>query len=84
VVQDGVSTGENPPRRARVGSGGRRAPRLGPDTRIASHFTRRGRFRKVDPTKGRPLPSAARLLGAVGWAALVAESLRRAWKAARR
>lgn len=84
MAQDRGSTGVNPPRRARVGSSARRAPRLGPDTRIASHFTRRGRFRKVDPTKGRPLPSAAKLLGTVGWAALVAESLRRAWRAARR
>ncbi len=72
------------PPRAPAGAGARRAPRLGPQTRIAPHITRRGRFRKVDPSKGRPLPSLAMLLGVVGWAALVAESLRRAWKAARR
>lgn len=84
MVQDRANTGVTAHPGARVGSGSRRAPRLAPDTRIADHFTRRGRFRKVDPTKGRPLPPVARLLGAVGWAALVAESLRRAWTAARR
>lgn len=63
--------------------GSRRAPRLGPDARIAPYITRHGRFRKIDPSRGRPLPSVAKLLGAVGWAVLLGESLRRAWKAAR-
>ena len=59
----------------------RRAPRLGPDELIASHFTRVGRFRKIDPTKPRKLPSVSRVLGAVGWAVLLEESVRRARKA---
>lgn len=62
----------------------RRAPRLGPDDRLASHLTRRGRFRKIDPRKARPLPKAARILATVGWAVLVEESLRRAYRSVRR
>ena len=58
--------------------GGRRAPRLGPDERIAAHITRTGRFRAVDPTKGRPLPGIVRVLGALGWVVLLGESFRRA------
>ena len=61
----------------------RRAPRLGPDDLIATHFTRVGRFRKVDPTKPKTLPSFSRILGAVGWAVLMEESVRRARKAAK-
>lgn len=61
----------------------RRAPRLGPDELIASHITRLGRFRKVDPTKPRDLPSFSRVLGAVGWALLLEESVRRARKTAK-
>jgi hypothetical protein len=61
-----------------------RAPRLGPDDSIARHFTRVGRFRRIDPARGRALPSVAKMLGVVGWAVLVEESLRRAWSASRR
>ncbi|MDP8969867.1 MAG: hypothetical protein M3N52_05120 [Actinomycetota bacterium] len=60
-----------------------RAPRLGPDDRIAPNVTRAGRFRAVDPAETRPLPSLPRLLGAVGWALLLEECLRRAWTRAR-
>ena len=63
--------------------GQRRAPRLGPDDRIAPYITRRGRFRKVDPTKARKLPGCAAVLGVVAWAALLGEALRRAVKASR-
>ena len=59
----------------------RRAPRLGPDELIAGHFTRLGRFRSIDPTKPRKLPSFSRVLGALGWAVLLEESVRRARKA---
>ena len=58
-----------------------RAPRLGPDQRIAGHVTRVGRFRRIDPSKGRQGPSRWALLGRLGWALLVAGSLRRAWRA---
>ncbi len=61
----------------------RRAPRLGPDQLIADHFTRVGRFRRINPTKARDLPSFPRVLGAVAWAVLLEESLRRARKAHR-
>jgi len=60
---------------------GPRAPRLGPDDTIAPYITRLGRFRKVDPRKGRPLPSLTKMLGVVAWAAFLAETLRRAAKA---
>ncbi len=56
----------------------RRAPRLGPDDLIAAHFTRVGRFRAVNPLKPHKLPSIPRVLGAVFWAVLLEESLRRA------
>ena len=59
----------------------RRAPRLSPDELIAPHITRLGRFRKINPTKPRPLPGFSKLLGVVGWAVLVEESFRRARKA---
>jgi hypothetical protein len=62
---------------------GRRAPRLGPDQRLAGHITRLGRFRAIDPKSPRPLPSLARVLGVAGWAILTAESLRRARRAVR-
>lgn len=55
-----------------------RAPRLTPDQRIAGHVTRAGRFRRIDPGKGRRPPSFWALLGRLGWALLVVESLRRA------
>jgi hypothetical protein len=58
-----------------------RAPKLGPDEFIAPHITRIGRFRKVNPLKPRPLPSFSRILGAVGWALFLEETLRRARKA---
>jgi hypothetical protein len=60
-----------------------RAPRLSPDERIAPYITRVGRFRRIDPGTGRPLPSVAAMLARIGWAALVAESLRRARRASR-
>ena len=56
----------------------RRAPRLEHDELIASHITRIGRFRKIDPTKPRKLPKFSRVVGAIGWAVLLEESLRRA------
>ncbi len=61
----------------------RRAPRLGPDDRIAPYITRRGRFRKLDPTKAHELPGCAAVLGVVAWAVLLGEVLRRAVKASR-
>jgi hypothetical protein len=60
-----------------------RAPRLEPGEHIAPFITRRGRFRRVDPEQSRPLPSAARIVGAIAWALVLAESLRRAWKRSR-
>lgn len=55
-----------------------RAPRLRPDQRIAGHVTRVGRFRRLDPAKGRRPPTFWALLGRLGWAVLLVESLRRA------
>ena len=60
------------------GAKGRRAPRLGPDQLIAPHITRLGRFVQLDPRKPRPLPSFTKVLGVVGWAVFVEETLRRA------
>jgi len=60
-----------------------RAPRLAPEQRIAAHITRVGRFRALDPARPKRPPSLAALLGRVGWALLVGESLRRAWKRSR-
>lgn len=60
-----------------------RAPRLAPTERIAPFITRRGRFREVNPLLTRPPIGLARLLGVLGWAALLAESFRRARKEAR-
>jgi hypothetical protein len=56
----------------------RRAPRLSHAERIAPYLTRLGRFRRIDPSRPRPLPRFARVLGTVGWAVLLEESLRRA------
>lgn len=56
----------------------RRAPRLGPQERIATHITRRGRFAAVDPTIGKPLPGWLRWVGLAAWALFCEESLRRA------
>jgi hypothetical protein len=67
-------TGATPPRRA---------PRLGPEDRIAPLMTRLGRWRSVDPLTPRPLPGVAKMVATVGWAVLVEESLRRAWVASR-
>ncbi|HVL98539.1 MAG TPA: hypothetical protein VM324_04520 [Egibacteraceae bacterium] len=61
----------------------RRAPRLGPEDRIAPHIARTGRFRKVDPLSPRELPPFSRLLAGIGWAILVEESLRRAYRSVR-
>ena len=55
----------------------RRAPRLGPGASIAGHITRRGRFRAIDPRKGRPLPAVTHWFALAGWVLLVEESLRR-------
>ena len=64
-----------------MGTLGTRAPRLGPDQLIAPHITRLGRFRKVNPTKPRKLPSLSKVLGVVGWAVLLGEAFRRARRA---
>lgn len=61
----------------------RRAPRLGPDQRIAAHITRTGRFTHVDPSRGRPLPGWVRWFGFAGWLTFCAETLRRARRAAK-
>jgi hypothetical protein len=58
-----------------------RAPRLRPDQHLADSITRVGRFAKIDPLEGRDLPSLIRVAGVLGWAALMAESFRRAWAA---
>jgi hypothetical protein len=55
-----------------------RAPRLRPDQLLADSITRVGRFAKIDPRKGRDLPSLVRVVGVLAWAALMAESFRRA------
>jgi len=57
---------------------GRRAPRLAPDDRLAPHLTRVGRFRAIDPSRGRPLPGLPAVLAFVGWGAMLAVSFRRA------
>jgi hypothetical protein len=59
-------------------TGARRAPRLTPQERLAPHITRRGRFRRIDPSKGRPLPALSHILATLGWAALLVVSFRRA------
>lgn len=59
-------------------SAARRAPRLSPDELIAPHITRLGRFRKINPTKARPLPRFVQVLAVVGWVGLVEETFRRA------
>jgi hypothetical protein len=64
-------------------AGSRRAPRLAPDQRIAGHMTRVGRFRRIDPGTPQRPPTLSALLGRLGWAVLVEESLRRAWKRSR-
>jgi hypothetical protein len=56
----------------------RRAPRLRPDERIASRITRLGRFRRIDPRRGRPLPSLSAVIGVALWGVLVEEAFRRA------
>ena len=61
----------------------RRAPKLGPDEFIAGHITRVGRFRKINPLKPKPLPSFSRILGVIGWAVFLEETLRRARKASK-
>lgn len=60
-----------------------RAPRLAPDQRIAAHITRVGRFRAVNPARPKRPPTLAALFGRLGWALLVEESLRRAWRRSR-
>jgi hypothetical protein len=58
----------------------RRAPRLSPRDRIAPYMTRGGRFAKIDPLQTRQRPTLPRVLGFIGWAVLLGESLRRARK----
>ncbi len=58
-------------------------PRLSPDERIASRITRVGRFRAIDPRRGRPLPTLSKVLAFIGWAVLLEESFRRSRRAAR-
>lgn len=60
-----------------------RAPRLRPDQRIARYFTRVGRFRRIDPTRGTPLAAVYVLAARLGWAVVVGLSFRRAMAAAR-
>lgn len=60
----------------------RRAPRLAPDQRIAPYVTRRGRFTRIDPAAGRPLPAISRVVGAAAALLFLAESFRRARSAA--
>lgn len=55
-----------------------RAPRLRPDQRLADSITRVGRFAAIDPSRGRPLPRLVHVAGVLVWAALLAESIRRA------
>ena len=55
-----------------------RAPRLRPDQYLADSITRVGRFARIDPRKGRDLPSLLRIVGALSWLGLVVESFRRA------
>ncbi len=56
----------------------RRAPRLGPEERIAPYVTRVGRFRRVDPLRAPSLPKPSRVIAVLGWALLLGESMRRA------
>lgn len=65
------------------GSPAGRAPRLRPDQRIAAHITRAGRFRKIDPARPKRPPRFWAVVGRLGWAVLVEESLRRARKRVR-
>jgi hypothetical protein len=61
----------------------RRAPRLSPDDRIAPHLARRGRFAKIDPLKPRARPSWSKVLGTLGWAALLGGAFYKAWSVTR-
>jgi hypothetical protein len=56
----------------------RRAPRLRSDERLAGQITRLGRFRRIDPSRGRPLPPLRSILAVAAWAALLLQSFRRA------
>lgn len=75
-----MTTGKNPLKQPKAVAGKSRAPRLGPDEFIAPHITRLGRFRKVNPLKPRKLPSFSKVLGVIGWAVLLEETVRRARK----
>lgn len=55
-----------------------RAPRLRPDQYLADSITRVGRFAKVDPRKGRKLPSLVKVIGVLSWLGLTVEAFRRA------
>jgi len=55
-----------------------RAPRLRPDQHLADSITRVGRFAKIDPRRGRDLPSLLKVIGVLSWLGLLVESFRRA------
>jgi len=55
-----------------------RAPRLRPDQLLADSITRVGRFAKIDPRKGRKLPSLTHITATAAWLGLVVQSFRRA------
>jgi hypothetical protein len=60
-----------------------RAPRLRPDQLLADTITRVGRFARIDPRKGRKLPSLTHVVASAAWLGLVVEVFRRARAAAR-
>ena len=60
-----------------------RAPRLRADERIAPYITRRGRFRRLNPSRPRPLPRFSQALGVLGWAVMLGVAYRRAMRAER-
>lgn len=68
--------------RGAAGRASRRAPRLAPDERLAGYLTRRGRFTRLDPSRGRELPGRWKWLGAALWVAWMAYPFWRAHRAA--
>ncbi|QBI18327.1 hypothetical protein ER308_01235 [Egibacter rhizosphaerae] len=63
-----------------TGRAARRAPRLAPDERLAGYITRRGRFARKDPSKGRKLPGRWKWLGALLWVAWLAYPFWQGWR----
>jgi hypothetical protein len=51
---------------------------LRPDQHLADSITRVGRFAKIDPRRGRDLPSLLKVIGVLSWLGLLVESFRRA------